>query len=150
MTDQNLPPEPQPPYGTPQQPPSSPYGAAQPSPYGGTPPAGAPQGGYPMAPPNHPQAMLVLILGILGLVVCGLCAPFAWVMGNRVVREIDSSGGAYGGRDSANIGRILGIIGSVLIIVGIVLVIGLLIFGGLLASTSSSTGVIGSHLALAR
>ena len=36
-----------------------------------------------------------------------------WVMGNRVVQEIDGAGGAMGGRDLANIGRILGIIGTV-------------------------------------
>ena len=28
-----------------------------------------------------------------GLVVCGLVGPFAWVIGNRVIREIDASGG---------------------------------------------------------
>ena len=32
-------------------------------------------------------------------------------MGNQVIREIDASGGAVGGRSNANVGRILGIVG---------------------------------------
>ena len=67
-------------------------------------------GGYGPPAPNHPQATTVLILGILGLVLCGIIGPFAWVMGNRVVGEIDASGGRWGGRSEANIGRVLGIV----------------------------------------
>ncbi|WP_205473897.1 hypothetical protein [Nocardioides sp. SYSU D00038] len=104
--------EPQQPYGAPQQP----YGQPQYS----QPPYGQPQAnqyGQPQyaAAPDHPQATTVLVLGILGLVLCQVLAPFAWVMGNRVVREIDASGGAYAGRGSANAGRICGIVGTVLI-----------------------------------
>ncbi len=75
---------------------------------------------YGPPPPNHPQAITVLVLGILGLVVCGILGPFAWVMGNRAVREIDASRGALGGRTEANVGRILGIVATVLLIVGLV------------------------------
>jgi uncharacterized membrane protein YjgN (DUF898 family) len=92
----------------------------------------------PYQAPNHPQATTVLVLGILGLVLCQILAPFAWVMGNRVVQEIDAAGGAMGGRDLANIGRILGIIGTVLIALTLLFIIGLFIFGGILASTSST------------
>src|SRR4029077_2256749 len=70
---------------------------------------------YGPPPPNHPQAITVLVLGILGLVVCGIVGPFAWVMGNRAVREIDASQGALGGRTEANVGRILGIVATVLL-----------------------------------
>jgi hypothetical protein len=86
------------PYG---QPPQVPYGAPQAPAYGAF-------------APDHPQATLVLILGILGLVLCQVISPFAWVMGNRVIKEIDASGGTVGGRSSANAGRICGIIGTVL------------------------------------
>ena len=54
----------------------------------------------------------MLILGIVGLVVCQVVSPFAWVMGNRVVAEIDASNGQLGGRSNANAGRILGIVGT--------------------------------------
>jgi uncharacterized membrane protein YjgN (DUF898 family) len=95
-------------------------------------------GGYG-PPPNHPQATTVLVLGILGIVVCGIIAPFAWVMGNRVVHEIDASGGRFGGRTEANVGRILGVIGSVLLIVGVVLVFGLFVVGGVVSSSFSTS-----------
>lgn len=95
-----------------------PYGAQPPGPGQPYPGAGQPQWGAP--PPKHPKATLVLILGILGLIVCGVLAPFAWVMGNRAVAEIDANPGVYDGRGEAQAGRILGIIGTVLLILGIV------------------------------
>lgn len=82
-------------------PPQVPYGAPQPA-------------GYGPVLPDHPQATTVLVLGIVGVVVCGFVAPVAWVMGNRVVREIDASNGTLGGRSTANVGRILGIVWTVL------------------------------------
>jgi len=96
VTQMPPPPE-QPPYGNP---PPNQYGAAPP---------------YGFVVPEHPQATTVLILGILGLVLCQAISPFAWVMGNRVVAEIDASNGQLGGRSQANAGRICGIVGTALI-----------------------------------
>jgi uncharacterized membrane protein YjgN (DUF898 family) len=91
------------------QPPGQPpYGNYPPHQYGGP-----PYGGFP--PQDHHQAVTVLILGIVGLVVCQVVSPFAWTMGNRVVAEIDASGGQLGGRSTANAGRICGIIGTCLL-----------------------------------
>jgi hypothetical protein len=144
------PPEPPDPYGQPGQPgqqPPQPYGQSPAQPYGQQPvPYGQPA---PYAQPNpygqtpygavqdHPQATLILILGILGLVVCGLIAPFAWVMGNRVVGEIDASNGGLGGRSTANAGRICGIVGSVLIILALVLFVGIFLLAAVTATTTS-------------
>jgi uncharacterized membrane protein YjgN (DUF898 family) len=94
----------------PPPPPQPPYGNYPPNQYG------VPYGG---SPPDHQQAVLVLVLGIVGLVVCGIAAPFAWVMGNRVVREIDASNGQLGGRSTANAGRICGIVGTAIIGLGL-------------------------------
>jgi hypothetical protein len=110
-------------------------GMTQQPPPGYGPPA---YGGYgPPPAQNHPQATTVLVLGILGLVVCGLCGPFAWVMGNRVVREIDASQGRWGGRGEANVGRILGIVASALLILSLVVVV-IFVFG-VVISTSTTT-----------
>lgn len=114
----------------PPPPPPPPFGGQPPNPYG------APPVGFGV--PEHPQATTVLILGILGLVLCSVLSPFAWVMGNRVVREIDASAGRLGGRSLANAGRICGIIGTVLIaVVLLALIVGLALV--LITTTTSST-----------
>ena len=87
-------------------------------------------GDYRPLPPHHPRATTVLVLGILGLVVCGLIGPFAWSMGNGVVREIDESGGRWGGRTEANVGRILGIVATVLLVLSVAFVVMVVVFGG--------------------
>ena len=115
----------------PPPPPQQPYGGQPPNPYG-PPPVG-------FGAPEHRQATTVLILGILGLVLCGLIAPFAWAMGNRVVREIDASAGQVGGRSTANAGRICGIVGTILLGLGLLFAMGSIVFL-LIASTSSSFG----------
>ena len=106
-----------------QQPPPPP----PPNPYG--------QPAYGFAPQDHPKATTVLILGILGLVVCGICAPFAWVMGNNVLREIDASGGQLGGRSTANAGRICGIVGTCILGLSLLFVV----FGLIIVIAGAST-----------
>ena len=93
---------------------------------------------YAPPPPSHQQAITVMVLGIVGLVACQVISPFAWVMGNRVVGEIDASGGRVGGRTEANVGRILGIVGSALLGLSLVLVLGVFVLGGLLSLGSTS------------
>ena len=131
--DESLPPTHQP-YGQPQQG-QSPYGQPQygqpeygqqspgQPPYGQQPYGATPGYGYPGQPPaNHPSATTALVLALIGLVGIALCggitlvlSPFAWRMGARAVREIDANPGMYAGRDQANAGRIMGLIGTVLL-----------------------------------
>ena len=127
------------PYGQPPTPPTQPY-AAQPPPYGQDPygqdPSAASgsygqpgqygygQPGY-AAPPPHPQATTALVLGLVSLIGMFIClfpilaAPFAWRTGGRVVKEIDAQPGRWSGREQAQAGRIMGIIGTVLLVLGI-------------------------------
>jgi hypothetical protein len=126
----------QPAYGQPT------YGQAaygQPSP--GYPPPAGQSGGQPGQPypayaafsaprPDHPQANLSLVLGIIGLVtgfLCGLgfvLSPFAWALGRNAVKEIQASQGRLGGEGSAKAGMITGIVGTVLLLLGVLLLIG--------------------------
>ena len=110
--------------------PATPYAQV---PYGqpGQVPYGAPSYGGGMLT-QHPSATTAMVLGICalgGMFVCGLpivLSPFAWMVGGRAVREIDANPGRYSGRDQAQAGRIMGMIGSallVLIVIGIVAVI---------------------------
>lgn len=88
--------------------------------------------------PEASQATTVLVLGILGIVICGILAPFAWVMGNRELEAIDAGRRPPENRGTANAGRILGIIGSVLL--GLAIIVGLLFLVGAIASVSISSG----------
>lgn len=76
--------------------------------------------------PEASQATTVLVLGILGIVICGILAPFAWVMGNRELEAIDSGKRPPENRGTANAGRILGIIGTVLLGLGVIVLLFLL------------------------
>ncbi len=81
------------------------------------------------------QATTVLVLGILSLVLCQILGPFAWVMGNKELAGIDAGLRPPQNRGTAQAGRILGIIATVLMIIGI----GFLMFAlaiGLFASTT--------------
>lgn len=151
-------------------PPPSPYGQPQPAPpsyeqpsyqqpsYQQPPPYAAPSPyaqqpppmGLPVAKPDHPQATLALVLGIVGLAgglaTCGLLfltSPFAWVIGRRAVREIEASGGQLGGEGSARAGLVTGVIGSVLLalaLVAVALYIAFVVWAISSSGTSSDYG----------
>ncbi len=95
-------------------------------------PAYGPPPGYGHAPmgyaPDHPRATTALVLGILGVVLCQIVAPFAWSIGKRTMNEIDDSHGAVGGRGAAQAGYILGIVGTVLLAIVALFIIVPLIF----------------------
>lgn len=126
--------EQQPPYTAPQY--GQPYGQQQP--YGQAQPYGQ-QPGYPTYAADHPKATTVLILGILGIVVCGFIAPFAWRMGKRTVDEIDASQGRLGGRGSAQAGYVLGLIGTVLLGLGLLFLVVVVVIAIIGAATSGPT-----------
>jgi hypothetical protein len=107
------------PYG--QQPPA-PYGQQPPAPYGQQPPAayGQPYGG--VASQEHPQGTIVFVLGIVGIFF-GVCAPIAWYLGNKTLREITASGASYSNVSQIRTGRMLGKVFTILYIVFIVLYI---------------------------
>lgn len=86
---------------------------------------------FPSDPGSYPeqsQATTILVLGILGIVICGILAPFAWSMGSKELAAIDAGRRPPENRGTANAGRILGIIGTVLLAVGLVVLL-LLVVG---------------------
>ena len=76
-------------------------------------------GGY-AAPRTDGMATASLVLGILGVLCCGILAPIAAIMGFMSRNRIAASGGAIGGGGLAMAGLILGIIGTVLWIIGVI------------------------------
>lgn len=125
------------------------YGYPPPPPPASYPPPGATfqpyPGGYPTYPPgyrsDHPQAITAMVLGILGLVCCGLASPFAIWLGRKSMREIDASGGQVGGRGQAQAGFIMGIIGTALWVLGALFYVILFVIG--MAATSNSYALMG-------
>jgi TRAP-type C4-dicarboxylate transport system permease small subunit len=92
------------------------------------PPPAQPEWGQPQPVPRKSQATTALVLGILGLVCCGVLAPIAWYIGKQELQAIERGEAPAGGQGSAKAGQILGIIGTVFLILGI---LWLLFFGGL-------------------
>jgi len=73
-------------------------------------------------------ALGLAVVGLLGglfLVLPLALSPVAWRMGRRVVREIDASGGALVGRETARLGWLLGLVGTV--VLGAVVAVGLVL-----------------------
>jgi uncharacterized membrane protein len=50
-----------------------------------------------------------------------ICAPIAWYLGSRALKEIKASGATYNNQQQIVIGRTLGIIFSILAIIGLVI-----------------------------
>jgi hypothetical protein len=75
--------------------------------------------GYGGSPAGTPvNGTLILVLGILGIVLCQILGPVAWIMGNNAMKL--GGGGDPQQANLANIGRVLGIIGTVLLILGVI------------------------------
>lgn len=93
----------------------------------------APQHSAPA--PEHPQAIVVLVIGLIasigGILTCGLTAPFgpvAWIFGRRVIRQIDSGTAPAGGREKAVAGYWMGIIATAVmtfILLGVIVLVAL-------------------------
>lgn len=87
--------------------------------------------------PESSQATTILVIGIIGIVLCQLLGPIAWIMGNNELQAIDAGRRAPENRGTANAGRILGIIGTVLMALGILAAIFLFIGFFSLSAVSS-------------
>ena len=75
------------------------------------------------------RGTLILVLGILGLVCCGIFTAIpAWIMGSADLKEMDAGTMDPEGRGITNAGKICGMIGCILTIVVIVFQVA---FGGL-------------------
>ena len=119
---------------TPPPPDGGGYGSAPPPPpdgggYGSAPPPppgyGPGPGGYGATPGNNSKAIWALVLGILGLLCCGLLGIPAIILGKQAQNEIDASGGMQQGRGMATAGFILGILAVIgLVVVAILTITG--------------------------
>lgn len=77
----------------------------------------------------------MLVLGILGIVVCGVCGPFAWSMGLRAEREMRAQPGRWSGDTEVTVGKILGIVSTGLLGLTAAVVL-VFVFGSVLAGVA--------------
>ncbi|MDP9494545.1 MAG: DUF4190 domain-containing protein [Actinomycetota bacterium] len=69
------------------------------------------------------QATTALVLGIVGIMLCGLLSPIAWWMGRKEVNAIDAEQRPPENRGMARIAQVLGIIGTGILVLAIASVI---------------------------
>jgi hypothetical protein len=72
------------------------------------------------------RGVLILVFGILGLVACAPLGIVAWIMGNGDMRAIDNGEMDPEGRSLTQVGKILGIVATILFALGLLL--GLFVF----------------------
>jgi len=94
---------------------ASPYAAPG---YGQASPYAAQASPYATSLPEHPQGVLVLILGLCSLFV-GITAPVAWAIGSSARREV--AAGRYAESPALTVGWVLGIIITLLMVLAVVL-----------------------------
>ena len=79
------------------------------------------------------RGTLILVLGILSIIICGLLGIPAWLMGNRDLAEMTAGTMDGSGRSTTNAGRICGMIGTILLfigfVVGILMLLSVFVFG---------------------
>jgi hypothetical protein len=75
------------------------------------------------------RGTLILVLGILGLVVCGPLGIAAWVMGSGDLKEMDAGKMDPAGRGTTQAGKICGIIGTILFVLALVVFGVIFMFG---------------------
>ena len=110
-------------------PPSSPQGSIGPTPSPepqpsvastnpySPPPSFAGDAPYPSSSPNFGtphRGTTILVLGILGVTCCFICAPIAWIMGSTDMKAINNGTMDPTGKTQTQVGMILGIIGTLL------------------------------------
>ena len=78
------------------------------------------------------RGTLILVLGILSLVAIQILGPVAWILGNADLKEMRAGRMDPSGESQTNIGRVLGMIATLLMVVSLVVacLIVVLFFGG--------------------
>ncbi|MFI0416847.1 DUF4190 domain-containing protein [Spongiactinospora sp. 9N601] len=112
------------------------YGQGQPPPGYGDPGGygqqpgygyGPPGGGYPPPRSNNGMAIAAMIVGIVGLLSCGLLSIIGVVLGHVSLKQIERTGEE--GRGMAIAGLVMSYIGVAVVLVYVVFIVGILGYG---------------------
>jgi uncharacterized membrane protein YjgN (DUF898 family) len=81
----------------------------------GSPPPPPPSYTYtPPQPSASTNAIVSLVLGILGVICCGLMAPIAWYLGSQELKAVQAGSSPVASDGLARAGMILGVVGTIL------------------------------------
>jgi hypothetical protein len=69
------------------------------------------------------RGTMILVLGILSLLVCGLLGPVAWAMGSTDLKKMQAGQMDASGRGETQAGYICGIVATILMGIGLVFVV---------------------------
>ncbi len=76
------------------------------------------------------RGTMILVFGILGLIVCMPLGIVAWVMGSGDLKKMDAGMMDPAGRSNTQVGKILGMIATLLAVLSFIF--GILLFAGAL------------------
>jgi len=85
---------------------------------------------------------MILVFGIIGLVACMPLGIVAWVMGNGDLKKMDAGTMDPEGRSNTNVGRILGMISTILAIIVFILWILMIALAVALPAIANSTSLL--------
>ena len=69
--------------------------------------------------PEPSRATSAVLLGIIGLLTCGVLSPYAWYLGSKEIKAINEDRRDPTNRGSANAARVIGIIGTVILVIAL-------------------------------
>ncbi len=73
--------------------------------------------------PEQSQAVMALIMALLGLTLCQLLCPLAWIFGQRELDAIDAGRRDPSKRDMAFASKVIGIVGTALMVLGLIFLV---------------------------
>lgn len=74
------------------------------------------------------RGVLILVLGILSLMVCGVLGIFAWLMGKSDLEKMRLGQMDKEGEPLTKVGYILGIVGTILFVIQLLFVVAYFVF----------------------
>ncbi len=91
---------------------------------------------------DHPSGTTVLVLGVLGLVLCQVLGPIAWIQGNKARADMRAQPHVMWKNEGlVTAGWVLGIIATVMLALSVVFIVGFLIIAAAAAAGSAGGGL---------
>ena len=88
------------------------------------------------------RGTMILVFGILGLLVCAPFGIIAWVLGSTDLKAMDAGTMDQEGRSNTQVGKILGMIATLLLALGLIIGFFMLAVALILPAVASSSSLL--------